>query len=55
MKNITDAMEDSVKKGDWERSLVLVYQETNCPHPNSQRRRKHAVKTVQGNVAENTC
>ena len=53
MKNITDAMKKQCKGNVTEkRLLVMVYQEINCPHPNSQCQRKHAVGGKEGSTAE---
>ena len=53
MKYIADVTKKQ-RKGNVteERLLVLVCQETNCPHPNSQCRRKHAVGGKEGSTAE---
>ena len=53
MKNITDVMKKQ-RKGNVteERLLVLVHQEINCPHPNSQCRGKHAAEGKERSTTE---
>ena len=53
MRNIARRHGEAVRGNAAENALlVLVYQETNCPHPNSQCRRKHAVGGKEGSTAE---